>query len=138
MIRCYSELIQLPTFEERFEYLKLEGTVGKETFGNDRYLNQLLYRYNKIWLSTRDKVIIRDCGCDLGIEGREIYTKPIVHHMNPITIEQILNADPVIFDPEFLITTIHRTHNAIHYSNADQLIKEPIDRKPYDTCPWRK
>lgn len=138
MIRCYSELIQLPTFEERFEYLKLEGTVGKETFGNDRYLNQLLYRYNKTWLSTRDKVIIRDCGCDLGIEGREIYTKPIVHHMNPITIEQILNADPVIFDPEFLITTIHRTHNAIHYSNADQLIKEPIDRKPYDTCPWRK
>lgn len=138
MIRCYSELIQLPTFEERFEYLKLEGTVGKETFGNDRYLNQLLYRYNKIWLSTRDKVIIRDCGCDLGIEGREIYTKPIVHHMNPITIEQILNTDPVIFDPEFLITTIHRTHNAIHYSNADQLIKEPIDRKPYDTCPWRK
>lgn len=138
MIRCYSELILLPTFEERFEYLKLEGTVGEETFGYDRYLNQLLYRYNKLWLSTRDKVIIRDCGCDLGIEGREIYAKPIIHHMNPITIEQILNADPVIFDPEFLITTVLRTHNAIHYGNADQLIKEPIDRKPYDTCPWRK
>ena len=137
-IRTYSELITLPTFEERFEYLKLSGRVGDETFGRDRYINQLLYQRNPEWKRIRNEVILRDNGCDLGCEGYEIYGQIIVHHMNPITIDDVMNLDPKVFDPEFLISTMHRTHNAIHYGNADLLITAPIERRKNDTCPWRK
>lgn len=136
MIRTYSELITLPTFEERFEYLRLGGKVGAETFGFDRYLNQIFYKSDK-WLSVRDKVIIRDNGCDLGIEGREIYGRILVHHMNPITMYDIVNHSSWILDPEYLITTVKNTHDAIHYSDENLLIKDPIERRKNDTCPWR-
>ena len=136
-IRSYSELIKLKTFEERFNYLKLEGEVGVDTFGNDRILNQLLYKSDR-WLKVRDKVIIRDNGCDLGIEGREIYGRILVHHMMPITVEDILNEEDWIFDPEYLISTMHMTHNAIHYSDDNILMKDPVVRSMNDTCPWRK
>ena len=137
MIRRYSELILLPTFEERFEYLKLSGEVCKETFGFDRYLNQVFYKSAK-WKSVRDFVIVRDNGCDLGIEGREIYGKIIIHHMNPITIKDIEQESAFLLDPEFLISTVHETHNAIHYGDENLLIRAPIERKPNDTCPWRR
>lgn len=137
IIRSYSELITLPTFEERYEYLKLGGTVGKETFGFNRYLNQKLYRDPK-WLSVRDRVIIRDSGCDLGIQGREIYDKIFVHHMNPITIDDIVNMNPDIFNPEFLISVTKNTHDAIHYSDSNILLKDPIERFQNDTCPWKR
>lgn len=136
--RCYSELITLPTYEERFEYLKLSGRVGKETFGFDRYLNQKIYQRDPRWKKARDLVIIRDNGCDLGIEGREIYGKIIVHHMNPITMEDALNDSDWIYDPEFLICTIHETHNAIHYGDENLLVKAPVARTPNDTCPWKQ
>lgn len=137
-IRSYSELIQLPTFEERYEYLKLGGTVGAETFGFDRYLNQRLYK-DQDWLDARDYVIIRDNGCDLGAQDRPIPedVKILVHHINPITKEDILNRDPKLFDPENLISTIKITHDAIHYGNEDLLYKDPIERRRNDTCPWR-
>ena len=136
-IKTYSELITLPTFEERFAYLQLSGVVGKDTFGFDRYINQIFYRSKK-WRSIRDQVIIRDNGCDLGVEGYEIYGNILIHHINPITIEDILNRSDILFDPENLITTTHNTHNAIHYSDESILLKEPIVRKANDTCPWKK
>lgn len=137
MIRTYSELILLPTFKERYEYLKLSGQVGKETFGSDRYLNQLFYK-DKEWLSVRDEVIIRDGGCDLGVEGRELDSYIIVHHMNPITKEDILNRTKILLDPEYLICVSKRTHDAIHYSDSGLLIPDPIIRTKNDTCPWKK
>lgn len=137
-IRTYSELITLPTFLERFNYLKLGGRVGKDTFGFDRHLNQKLYQKNSKWKSARDKVIIRDNGCDLGIEGHEIYGKIIVHHMNPITMDDILHDRDWIYDPEFLISTIHNTHNAIHYGDERLLTTAPIVRTKNDTCPWKR
>ena len=137
-IRTYSELIKLPTFEERFRYLKLSGVVGKSTFGYDRYLNQHLYQRSRKWKSARDHVIIRDNGCDLAMEGYEIQGKIIVHHMNPITDEDILYDRDILYDPEFLVCTIHNTHNAIHYGDERLLITEPIERTKYDTCPWRR
>lgn len=136
-IRTYSELITLPTFEERYRYLRLGGRVGEETFGFDRYLNQLLYKSDK-WLRVRDKVILRDNGCDLGIEGREIRGKILVHHMNPITVEDIVLGREEVFDPEFLISTVKSTHDAIHYGDESLLILAPIERSRYDTCPWRR
>ena len=136
MIKTYSHLITLPTYEERYEYLRLSGQVGKETFGMDRYMNQVFYRSQR-WKKIRDFVIFRDNGCDLGIEGREIYGKIIIHHMNPITIEDIERESEFLMDPEYLISTIHSTHNAIHYGDEELLIKDPIDRKPNDTCPWK-
>ena len=138
IIKTYSELITIPTFEGRFEYLKLNGRVGETTFGSKRYLNQILYKTDK-WLSTRDKIIIRDNGCDLGIQDREIKQplKVLVHHINPITIEDVLNGDPKVFDPENLITIMHMTHEAVHYGNEDLLIKDPVERFKNDTCPWR-
>lgn len=135
-IRTYSELIALPTFEERFEYLRLDGCVGKDTFGFDRYLNQEFYRSLE-WRSVRDYVIIRDSGCDLGIAGREIYGKVLVHHINPITVEDILHQDDFLLNPEYLITTMHSTHNAIHYGDKDLIMTGPIVRTPNDTCPWK-
>lgn len=137
-IRTYSELITLPTYEARFDYLKLDGRVGSETFGFDRYLNQKVYQRDHRWKKARDTVIIRDNGCDLGIEGREIYGKIIVHHMNPVTLNDLLEDREWIYDPEFLICTVHNTHNAIHYGDKDLLIKTPIERTPNDTCPWKR
>lgn len=136
-IRSYSELITIPTFEERFRYLKLDGRVGEETFGFDRYLNQIFYKSNE-WLRVRDLVIVRDNGCDLGIEGREIYGRILIHHMNPITIDDITRRSKYLLDPEYLITTVKNTHDAIHYGDESLLIKGPIERSKYDTCPWKK
>lgn len=135
MIRTFSELSRIEKFEDRYKYLRLKGVVGEITFGYDRYLNQVLYKSTR-WLNSRDMVIIRDGGCDLGISGYEIHGKIIVHHMNPITIEDIeLNRD-CVFDPELLICTTIETHNAIHYSDELLLRKLPIERKKNDTCPW--
>ena len=134
--RTYSELKNLDSFEERFNYLKINGQVGGTTFGSKRYLNQLLYKSQE-WMSVRDKAIIRDEGCDLGIPGRDIGGKVLVHHINPITIEDILNNNPKVFDLENLITTSHITHEAIHYGDENLLIKDPIIRTANDTCPWK-
>lgn len=136
-IKTYSELITLPTFEDRFEYLKIGGKVGVDTFGFDRYLNQIFYRSDE-WKSIRDEVIIRDNGCDLGIEGREIYSRIIVHHMNPITKDDILNRSDFLLNPEFLICTIKLTHDAIHYGDSSILFTEPVIRTKNDTCPWKR
>ena len=136
IIRTYSELITLQTFEERFNYLKLKGQVGKDTFGFDRWLNQIFYR-DPEWKSVRDYVIVRDNGCDLGVDGYEINGRILVHHMNPISKEDILERSKYLLDPEFLISTVHNTHNAIHYGDEDLLIKTPIERTKNDTCPWK-
>ena len=136
MIRTYSELITLPTFEERYEYLKIGGTVGEETFGFDRYLNQSFYK-TKEWLRIRDHVIIRDQGCDLAMIDREIRGKILIHHMNPITKEDIVRRSKYLLDPEYLICTVKNTHDAIHYGDESLLIKAPIERQKNDTCPWR-
>ena len=136
-IRTYSELITIPTFEERFEYLKLNGSVGLETFGHDRYLNQILYNSQE-WRRFRPEIIVRDNGCDLACEGYEIFGKILIHHINPITAKDILNRNPKVFDPENVITTVHNTHNAIHYGDENLLITVPIERSRNDTCPWRK
>ena len=136
-IRTYSELITIPTFEERFEYLKLNGSVGLETFGHDRYLNQILYNSPE-WRRFRPEIIVRDNGCDLACEGYEIFGKILIHHINPITAKDILNRNPKVFDPENVVTTVHNTHNAIHYGDKNLLITEPIERSRNDTCPWRK
>ena len=134
--RCYSELASFKTFEERFEYLKLDGIVGIETFGYDRYLNQLLYRSSD-WKKIRNEIIVRDNGCDLGIDGHEIYVSPLVHHINPITIDDVKNRNPIIFDSENLITTILSTHNAIHYGYKPHS-NNVQNRLPNDTCPWKQ
>ena len=135
-IKTYSELSKLTTFKERFEYLRLDGSVGEATFGYDRYLNQVFYR-SQVWKRVRDTVIIRDNGCDLGIIGHEIYDKIIIHHMNPITIQDIERESEFLLNPDYLICVTHNTHNAIHYGDAKLLIDEPIIRTPFDTCPWR-
>lgn len=135
-IKCYSELITLPTFEERFVYLQLNGEVGRDTFGFDRYLNQKFYRSVE-WKRIRDQVIIRDNGCDLGIEDRVIYGKILIHHMNPITETDIRYATDRLLNPEYLICVTHTTHNAIHYGDEDLIVKSPIVRSKYDTCPWK-
>lgn len=135
-IRTYSELVKMDSFEERFEYLKLNGEVGKETFGFDRYLNQAFYKSPE-WRAVRDKVIIRDCGCDLAMTGYEIRGKILIHHMNPITKEDILRRSELLLNPEYLICTIKSTHDAIHYGDENLLMKAPIERTKNDTCPWR-
>ena len=135
-IRTYSELIQLPTFEERFEYLRLNGSVGKDTFGFDRYLNQQFYGSSE-WRRVRDQVILRDCGCDLGIEGYEIPSRVLIHHMNPISIEDLQSMSDLLMNPEYLICVSHRTHNAIHYGDESFIVTTPIERSQNDTCPWR-
>ena len=136
-IRIYSELIVLPTFEERYEYLRLDGRVGEETFGFDRWLNQTFYKSEE-WLSMRDKIIVRDNGCDLGIPGRDIYSRILIHHMNPITKEDILRRSDILLNPEYLICVTPNTHRAIHYGNSNLLIKDLIERRPNDTCPWKQ
>ena len=135
-IRRYSELSTFQTFEERFQYLKLDGIVGEETFGFDRYINQRFYK-SRQWKNIRDFVIIRDNGCDLGVEGFEIHGRIIIHHINPISMDDILNESSYLLDPEFLICVTHNTHTAIHYSDENLLIKNPVERQPNDTCPWK-
>ena len=136
-IRTYSELITLPTFEERFRYLQLGGKVGEDTFGHDRYLNQMFYTSDE-WRRIRRDVIVRDNGCDLGIQDREIHGLIIIHHMNPITIEDIINRSEFLLNPEYLISTVKNTHDAIHFSDEKILITDPIERRPNDTCPWKR
>lgn len=136
-IRTYSELIQIPSFEERFRYLQLNGIIGEETFGFERVLNQSFYRSQK-WKSIRDYVIVRDNGCDLAMDGHEIRSKILIHHMNPLRKEDILGESDYLTNPEYLICTLLSTHNAIHYGDESQLINKPIERTKYDTCPWRK
>lgn len=136
MIRSYSELIRLHTFEERFRYLKLQGVVGEDTFGRDRYLNQEFYHSSE-WQSVRDRVIIRDNGCDLGIEGYDIKKNLYIHHMNPVSEDDLLHRMAYVLDPEYLICVSLATHNAIHYGNDSYLIASRIvERKKGDTCPW--
>ena len=137
MIRSYSDLAKLKTFEERFQYLRLNGSVGKETFGFDRVLNQRFYT-SQIWRSMRDRVIIRDSGCDLGAEGHTIYGKVLIHHMNPVSLDDIMKQSDFLLNPEYLILTCHATHNAIHYGDENLLVTAPLERKPNDTCPWKR
>jgi len=136
-IKTYSELILLPTFEERYRYLRLGGRVGEETFGFDRYINQMFYTSEE-WKAIRRKVIIRDNGCDLGMDDREIHDKILIHHMNPISKIDILERSKFLLDPEYLICVCKRTHDAIHYGDDSILFTGPIVRTRNDTCPWRR
>ena len=136
-IKTYSEVIQLPTFLDRYRYLRIGGRVGVETFGYDRYLNQTLYRTPE-WKRFRREIILRDNGCDLGCEGYEIVGNILVHHIEPITVEDVLKRDPKIFDPDNAISTSLNTHNAIHYGDESLLITEPLERTKNDTCPWKR
>ncbi len=137
MIKNYTELSRLRTFEERYQYLKLGGAVGARTFGSDRFYNQQFY-LSQQWKHIRDSVIIRDMGCDLGVPDFEIYGKIIIHHMNPITINDIEEQTELLLNPEFLICVSPSTHNAIHYGDASQLRVLPPTRTQNDTAPWRK
>jgi hypothetical protein len=134
--KLYSELITLPTFEERFEYLKLNSAIGAETFGYDRYLNQCFYR-SRDWLNIRRDIIVRDNGCDLAMEGYELCGRIMIHHLNPISVDDIIYRRPNLLDPENLVAVSFDTHNAIHYGDKDLLQSQPVERKPFDTCPWR-
>lgn len=140
MTKCYSDLIRFNTFEDRFEYLKLDGVMCQETFGVHRYLNQTFYRSAE-WRRVRNQIIIRDNACDLGIEGREINyhgIKLMIHHINPITMDDIYNRSYILLDPENLITVTQRTHNAIHYGDETGIIHDYVERKPNDMCPWKR
>lgn len=136
-IRIYQELRELDTFEERFRYLELPGIVGECTFGSNRYINQKFYT-SREWRDLRHEVISRDLGCDLGIEGYEIFSRPIVHHMNPMGVGDILHRNDDILNPNYLITTTHETHNAIHYGDESLLRKPFVERSPNDTLLWPK
>lgn len=136
MLRSYSELSRLRTFDERFRYLLLAGSVGVETFGFDRYVNQRFYRSEE-WKHVRNIVIARDNGCDLGIEGRDINGRVYVHHMNPMNLEQINDHMDLIFDPEYLVCVTFATHNAIHYGDESYITLAPVERQPNDMCPWK-
>lgn len=142
IIRNYTELARLPTFEERFQYLKLNGQVGRDTFGFDRVFNQRFYRSDE-WKRIRDDVIVRDTGnqnacCDLGVPGYEIGERILIHHMNPITLDDITESSDFLLNPEYLIAVSHATHNAIHYGGDVKLYSQPVNRRPNDTCPWKK
>lgn len=137
IIKTYSELRKLKTFEERYDYLKLSGSVGEETFGFDRFINQMFYK-SREWKRIRDQIITRDNGCDLGIDGYEIYDRIIIHHMNPISVEDIELQSPFLVNLDYLISTSHSTHNAIHYGDKNLLSKPLIERHKNDTCPWKK
>jgi hypothetical protein len=136
LVRNYTDLCALPTFEERFEYLRLDGVVGKDTFGYDRYLNQQFYASSE-WKRIRDEIIVRDNGCDLGIDGYFIRGRVFIHHMNPIGIEDLVRHSAILVNPEYLICVSRETHNAIHYGDFSLISKDPIERKPNDTCPWK-
>jgi hypothetical protein len=135
MIRTYTDMVQFDTLEDRFEYLALRSSVGMATFGFDRWLNQQFYS-SRIWKQVRNKVIVRDEGCDLGVDGYEIHSRVIIHHMNPIDAQQLVDGDESVFDPEFLICTTHNTHNAIHYGDRSLLPKEHKPRRMGDTKLW--
>ena len=135
IFRSYSELVKLQTFSERYNYLRLVGQVGSTTFGFDRYLNQSFYT-SRDWRQVRHAVIARDAGCDLGLEGYEIFDRVYVHHMNPLTTKQVLAADENMFDPEYLISCTLNTHNAIHYGDPNSLVRLPPERRPGDTTLW--
>lgn len=137
IIRTYTELITLPTFKDRYRYLKLGGKIGEETFGFDRYINQKFYKSDE-WLKLRDKIIIRDNGCDLGFDDVEIRGRILVHHMNPITKYDILNKTDLLLNPEYLICTSKRTHDAIHYGDEESIFLNIVERHPNDMCPWRR
>lgn len=137
-IKTYSELSQFTTFIDRFNYLKLSGRVGEDTFGFDRIFNQMFYS-SKEWKDIRNYVIVRDNGCDLGIDGREIAAqRVIIHHMNPISLEDIDRRTDILLNPDYLITTTHATHNAIHYGDENQIVSGPVIRTKNDTCPWKR
>ena len=136
IIRTYSELIAIPSYEERYEYLRIGGRVGEETFGSRRWLNQILYHRDD-WLDFRDRIIVRDHGRDLASVGFDIVGSIIIHHINPISYDDIINHHPKVLDPENAVCTKHSTHQAIHYGNKDLLVKGPIERTINDTCPWR-
>lgn len=135
--RTYSELITLPTFEERYRYLKIGGRVGEDTFGFDRYLNQVFYK-SKEWLRIRDHVIARDYGCDLGMKDRKIFDRILIHHMNPISVEDIIKRSDFLLNPEYLICTVKATHDAIHYGDESKLFLGLVERTKNDTCPWKR
>lgn len=136
-LKTYSELITLPTFEERFRYLQVRGQVGVDTFGHDRYLNQLFYS-TQDWKTFRRDIIIRDCGCDLGIDDRVIRGYIMVHHINPVTVDDVIRRSKCLLDPENAICVSRETHLAIHYGDESSLIQNPIERTRNDTCPWRR
>lgn len=136
LIKSYSELLTIPTFEERYRYLRINGSVGEDTFGNERYLNQVLYTSGE-WRKFRRKIILRDNGCDLACAGFEIPVRIIVHHINPITVEDVLEKKQKVFDPDNVVCTSYNTHLAIHYGDKDLLVVAPIERSRNDTCPWR-
>lgn len=135
LIRTYSELIRRATFEDRFDYLQLGGSVGRSTFGFDRYLNQQFYQ-SHAWKTVRRHVIVRDGGCDLAVEGYDIHADLLIHHMNPISQDDIIHGEEWITDPEFLITTTHNTHNAIHYGDRSLIPAPVLERRPGDTKLW--
>lgn len=135
-MRTYSELIKLATLAERFDYLKLGGVIGEDTFGFERYLNQNFYR-SAVWKKIRNQVIIRDNGCEMGLEDYPISGRIIIHHMNPVDSDDIIHQRDILLNPEFLICVGNQTHNAIHYGSIDLLPQDPIERKPNDTCPWK-
>ena len=137
IIRRYSELVRIPTFEERYEYLRLSGAIGIDTFGFDRYLNQQFY-HSKEWRSLRDWIIVRDGACDLAIPGRDVEKGIVIHHMNPVDMKDIIEVTEYLMNPDYLICTSDNTHKAIHYGTKDNLIRDPIKRTQFDTCPWRK
>lgn len=135
-IRSYSELIRLGSFMERYRYLKLDSTKSAETFGLDRYLKQRLY-HSKEWEPVRNRVIVRDCGCDLGMSDREIHGRIYIHHMNPVMLKDLIDFNEDVLNPEYLICTMRSTHDAIHYGDEMLLVVDPVVRKPNDTCPWK-
>lgn len=137
MIRSYSELSRLRNFEDRYRYLALRGNVGSSTFGFDRYVNQMFYS-SRQWKLVRRDIIVRDNGCDLGVDGYEIYDRIIIHHMNPMTVDDISNGDSSVLDPEFLICVTHKTHNAIHYGDERQLPRPLVERRHGDTLLWKR
>lgn len=137
IIRTYTELMKLQTFEERFRYLKLVARVGEETFGFDRYLNQQFY-HSQEWKSIRNEIIIRDNACDLGITGREMNKGIIIHHMNPITKDDLIHQSDFLLNPDYLICVSKKTHSAIHYGDESLLFDGLVERSKNDTCPWRR
>lgn len=137
MTKSYSELIKIPSYEERYEYLKLGGSVGELTFNGHRYLNQKFYSSDPEWKRIKREVIIRDNGCDMAHEDFPVNSKIIIHHINPITIEDLIKRNPMIFDPDNLVCVSMNTHNAIHYGDISLLALPPVERVPFDTCPWR-
>lgn len=137
MIKTYSELIQFPTFEERYKYLRLYGKVGMDTFGFDRIFNQMFYRSEE-WKRIRHRIIVRDNACDLAVPGRELYDRIFIHHMNPISIRDIRDSSEFLMNPEYLIVVSFSTHNAIHYGLDNRFELEYSERKPFDTCPWKR